>query len=92
MQLFLDICKDLKIEPLLISVPVNGRWYDYTGFSKEDRNQYYQNIRDIASKNNVELADFSDKEYELYFLKDIMHLGWKGWVYLDEAIYNFYQK
>ena len=92
LQLFLDICKDLKIEPLLISVPVNGRWYDYTGFSKEDRNQYYQNIRDIASKNNVELADFSDKEYELYFLKDIMHLGWKGWVYLDEAIYNFYQK
>ena len=92
LQLFLDICKDLKIEPLLISVPVNGRWYDYTGFSKEDRNQYYQNIRDIASKNKVELADFSDKEYELYFLKDIMHLGWKGWVYLDEAIYNFYQK
>lgn len=92
LQLFLDICKDLEIEPLLISVPVNGRWYDYIGFSKQDREQYYQNIRDIASKNNVELADFSDKEYELYFLKDVMHLGWKGWVYLDEAIYNFYQK
>lgn len=92
LQLFLDICKDLNIEPLLISIPVNGRWYDYTGFSKEDRAQYYQNIRNIASINNVELADFSDKEYELYFLKDVMHLGWKGWVYLDEAIYNFYQK
>lgn len=39
---------------------------------------------------NVKLADFSQKEYEIYFLRDIMHLGWKGWVYLDRAVYEFY--
>ncbi|MHA4074727.1 D-alanyl-lipoteichoic acid biosynthesis protein DltD, partial [Bacillus cereus] len=26
-----------------------------------------------------------------YFLKDHMHLGWKGWVYIDEAIQQFYK-
>jgi len=40
----------------------------------------------------VKTADFSDKEYEKYFLKDIMHMGWKGWVYFDEAVFNFYNQ
>lgn len=91
-KLFLKVCKEVKIKPLIISVPVNGRWYDWTGFPKKDREQYYQNIRNICKENDVALADFSDREYEPYFLKDIMHMGWKGWVYLDDAIYQFYKK
>lgn len=31
-------------------------------------------------------------EYEDYFLKDVMHLGWKGWVYVDEAIDKYYKE
>ncbi len=34
-RLFLDVCKELNIEPLIISAPVNGRWYDYAEFSKK---------------------------------------------------------
>lgn len=92
LRLFLDVCRETGITPLLVSVPVNGRWYDWTGFPKEDREGYYQKIREISAEYQVPLADFSDKEYELFFLKDIMHMGWKGWVYLDEAIYEFYKK
>lgn len=91
-SLFLDICQETGIEPLIVSVPVNGRWYDYTGFPAEDRQIYYQKIRTACEEYGVEIADFSGKEYELYFLKDIMHMGWKGWVYLDEAVYEFYKK
>ena len=91
LKLFLDVCKETGIEPLIVSVPVNGRWYDYTGFPKSDRNTYYQNIRDICSEYGVALADFSEKEYEIYFLKDIMHMGWKGWCYFDKAVYGFYK-
>lgn len=91
-RLFLDTCEACEIEPLIISVPVHGLWYDWTGFPKEDRETYYQTIRDICNEYNVQLSDFSDKEYEEYFLKDIMHIGWKGWVYLDEEIFNFYKK
>ncbi len=92
LRLFLAICRETEIEPLIISIPVNGRWYDWTGFPKENREGYYQNIRNICTEYGVELADFSDKEYEEYFLSDIMHLGWKGWVYLDEAVYRFYKE
>ena len=91
LKLFLDVCEDTGIDPLIVNVPVNGRWYDYTGFDKADRNTYYQNVRNICQDYNVELADFSEREYEKYFLKDIMHMGWKGWVYLDEAVYSFYK-
>lgn len=91
LKLFLRVCRETGIEPLIISVPVNGRWYDYTGFSIADRNTYYQNIRNICAENQVSLVDFSEKEYELFFLKDIMHMGWKGWAYLDRAVYSFYK-
>ena len=92
LRLFLDICKELDVEALIVNMPLNGRWCDYTGYSKESREKYYQKIRELSNEYNVEIADFSDKEYEMYFLKDIMHIGWKGWVYLDEAVYNFYKK
>lgn len=90
-RLFLDVCKETGIEPLIISMPVNGRWYDYTKHSKADRNTYYQNIRNICSEYDVKLVDYSDREYELYFLKDVMHMGWKGWVHLDRDVYSFFR-
>ena len=91
LRLFLRVCSETGIEPLIISTPLNGRWYDYTDFPIADRNTYYQNIRNICAEFNVSMVDFSEKEYELYFLKDIMHLGWKGWAYLDRAVYSFYK-
>lgn len=91
-RLFLEVCKETGFEPLIVNIPVNGRWYDWTGFPKEERASYYQKIRSICEEYQVQIADFSDKEYEEYFLKDIMHLGWKGWVYLDEAVYHFYKE
>lgn len=92
LELFLDICNQQGIKPLIVNIPVNGRWYDYTGFSREKREEYYNKIREIVGKYNAQLADFSDCEYEKYFLQDIMHLGWKGWIKVDEAIYKYYNE
>lgn len=89
-ELFLQICNELEIQPLIVNVPVNGRWYDYIGFSKVAREEYYNKILDIANRYNAKVADFSNCEYEMYFLKDIMHLGWRGWVKVDEEIYKYY--
>jgi len=92
LRIFLDVCRETEVRPLIVSIPVNGRWYDWTGFPKEDREAYYENVRKICREYGAEMADFSDKEYEEYFLKDVMHLGWKGWVYLDEAVYEFWKE
>lgn len=90
LELFLMVCQETGIHSLVVSIPVNGIWYDWTGFPQENRQAYYQKIRDICFDHDVSMLDFSDREYEHYFLKDIMHLGWKGWVYLDEAVYRYY--
>jgi D-alanyl-lipoteichoic acid biosynthesis protein DltD len=91
-KLLLNVCKENGIKPLIVSVPVNGKWYDYCGFDKNDRNEYYKKVKQIVDSYGFEIADFSGYEYEKYFLKDIMHLGWKGWVYVNEAIDKYYHE
>jgi len=90
LKLLLEIYKSYGMKVLVVSVPVHGKWYDYCDFDKNDRVQYYKNINSIVTSYGFQVADFSEYEYEDYFLKDIMHLGWKGWVYADEAIDKFY--
>ncbi|MFV0518342.1 MAG: D-alanyl-lipoteichoic acid biosynthesis protein DltD [Aminipila sp.] len=92
LRCFLDICKEMNVEPLLVSLPVNGYWYDYTGFPKETRSKYYENIRNIAAEYNVELADLSNEEFNKYFFEDSVHLAGKGWVKVNEILYDFYKE
>lgn len=89
-KFLLDTCKSIGVKPLFISVPVHGKWYDYCEFSKDDRAGYYKNIREMVSSYGFEILDMSQNEDEEYVLKDIMHLGWKGWLYIDEALVKYY--
>ena len=86
LRCFLRVADELDIEVIMVSIPVNGRWYKYRG---DLCDEYYQNIRDIAAEYpGVTLIDMSIYENEPYFLKDIMHLGWKGWTRINEALYT----
>jgi D-alanine transfer protein len=89
-QLVLDVLKESGAQPLFISVPVNGKWYDYTGFPKEGRIAYYEKIKTQIEAEGFQIADFSSHEYDPFFMKDTIHIGWKGWVYTDKAIKDFY--
>ncbi len=92
LDLFLRVCKELNLDVMMINVPVNGYWYDYVGFPKVERQKYYEKIRELAKEKNVELLDLTEHEYTPYFFKDGMHLGWKGWVFVNEGIYKFYKE
>ncbi len=92
LKVLLNICKQRNIKPLFVSVPVNGRWYDYGGFTKEERETYYHKVKNLIDSYGYEVADFTTNEYEPYFLKDTMHLGWKGWLNVDKAIDEYYNK
>jgi len=91
-KLFLDICKEEGIKPLILNIPVNGKWYDYAEFNKSDRLAYYKKINTLVKSYGFEVADFSKYENEKYFLMDTQHIGWKGWVYVNEAIDKYYNK
>lgn len=89
LECFLMTCRDLSITPLLIITPVNGYWYDYIGFPADAREDYYRQIREMADQYHARVCDFSDREYEPYFMEDTIHIGWKGWVDACEAIYGY---
>ena len=87
-----EICRAKQMQILFVHVPMHGAWSDYTGFSAERRQTYYENVRQIAAEYaNVTLLDLTGYEYEPYFLCDTMHLGWKGWLAVDKAIAEFWE-
>ncbi|AHF08092.1 D-alanyl-lipoteichoic acid biosynthesis protein DltD [Desulfitobacterium metallireducens] len=92
LQLLMKVLKEQEAKALFVIVPVNGFWYDYIGFLTQERTAYYTRIREMSQHNGFEVADFSQHEYDRYFLQDIMHLGWKGWVAVDQAMDQFYHE
>ena len=92
LELLLQILQEVKAKPMFMIVPVNGLWYDYTGFPIEERKAYYARIESMVREKGFQISNFGDHEYEKYFLQDIMHLGWKGWVYVDESLDHFYHE
>ncbi|RCK13051.1 hypothetical protein DT075_01770 [Bacillus licheniformis] len=66
-------------------VPVHGKFYDYTGFPKKGRTDFYKKIKKEIEQEGFQVADLTNHEYDPYFLKDTLHLGWKGWVYVDQG-------
>ena len=92
LELLLQTLKEAKAKPMFIIVPVKGLWYDYIGFPAGERKAYYARIEKIVRDKGFQVTNFGDHEYDPYFLQDIMHLGWKGWVYVDEALDRFYHE
>lgn len=89
-QLVLDVLKESGAKPLFVIVPLKGKWSDYEGLPKKGRIAYYTKIKNQIRSEGFPVADFSNHEYDPYFLKDTIHLGWKGWVDIDKSIEKFY--
>ena len=93
LRLFLQVCQELSVTPMLVILPVNGYWYDFTEFPAQARQNYYQNIRDLAAEfPDAQVTDLSGEEHTKYFFEDSVHLAQKGWLTVDEALYQFAQQ
>ena len=88
LDILLSIVKDLNLNMKFAILPANGKWSDYTGIDSEKRQAAYNNLKEIAKKNNIEVMDYSSKEYEEYYMYDAMHLGWRGWIDFERDLYK----
>ncbi|MDF7637468.1 D-alanyl-lipoteichoic acid biosynthesis protein DltD [Leuconostocaceae bacterium ESL0958] len=80
-----------------VITPVNKRWTDYTGLNM---NMYQESVAKIKHQlqsqgfNNI--ADLSRNGGEDYYMQDTIHIGWRGWLDLDQHLNPFlsspYQK
>ena len=89
---FLDVADACGIEVLVVIQPELGPYYDLIGIPAETRAACYDRICEVAQSHGAAIADFSDREYERYFLYDIVHFGWLGWVDAEQSIWEFAMK
>jgi len=92
LKLLIQVLKEKEAKPLFVIIPMNGRWYDYSGLKRSERELCYQKLATLVQEEGYPLADFSSHEYEDYYLKDPWHLAWKGWVDVDQKLYEFYMQ
>lgn len=90
LKLVMEAFKDAGAKPLFISIPLNSKWYDYAGFPEERRQAYYEKMNQFLYDSGQSFIDFSNHEQEPYFLTDTLHIGWKGWVYLDQVMDEYW--
>lgn len=91
-KLFLQVSNELGVKPLIILMPVNGRYYDHMGWTVDKRTEFYNTIEQMAKDYDFDVLNLQNKEYEKYYLTDVMHLGWKGWLNIDEEMYKHFNE
>ena len=91
-KLYLKVCQETGIEPLIIIMPVKAFYYDTTAYDRESRQLYYDMIRQTCEDYGAQYVDFSGHEDDTYFMRDVMHFGWEGWVYVDRVLYDFFME
>ncbi|ANZ33846.1 D-alanyl-lipoteichoic acid biosynthesis protein DltD [Staphylococcus carnosus] len=86
LKLLADTMHEAGADVEYISIPVNGKWYDNIGIDKDKRQPVYDKIHRTVVDSGGKIYDMTDKDYEPYVITDAVHIGWKGWVYIDEHI------
>lgn len=75
---------------LFIIPPINQKWIDYTGLSPEMYQRAVAKIKyQLASQGFDQVKDLSKRGGEKYFMEDTIHLGWRGWIAVDQAVAPF---
>jgi D-alanine transfer protein len=89
-ELVLSKMAELDMDVLFILPPVNGLWSDYTGFSQDMLQEWAKKIRfQLEDQGFTNILDLTTKYREDYFMQDTIHLGWRGWVAIDERSFPF---
>lgn len=89
---FLKIAKENKADLTVVIMPVSPWYYDYTGIDKNERIEFYDTIGNLAKKDGFKVMDLRDKENEDYYLRDVMHLGTRGWLDVSKKLYEQYNE
>ena len=60
--------------------------------TKEARDNFYDRAENIAKEKGFDVLNLKAEEYTPYFMYDVIHLGWNGWIKVDENLYNHYSE
>jgi len=91
LELLLRALAKVHARPLLLSMPMDGRFYDQQGYSRLARENYYEKMRALAQRYNFTLIEFEDHDEDPAFLdSQHTHLTQEGWVFYNRALDDFF--
>lgn len=91
LELLLRELRELEAEPLVISSPIHGPYFDFLGVSAAARQEYYEKLERAVGSDDVPLLSYSSHDESKDFLIDpLFHLSSVGWVYYARGMDSFY--
>ena len=91
LELLLRALAEVHARPLLLSMPMDGRFYDRQGYSRLARERYYEKMRALAQRYDFTLIEFEDHDEDPTFLDaQHTHLTQEGWLFYDRALDDFF--
>src|SRR4030095_10237712 len=99
LDLLFRVMTEIHARPLLLSMPMDGQFYDEAGISRSIRECYYQKMRALAQQYNFALEEFEQHDEDPIFLDHRIprirhvaapHLTAKGWMFYDRVLDKFF--
>ena len=99
LELLLRTLAKIDARPLLLSMPLDGQYYNQTGVSRSAREVYYKKLRGFAQQYNIALIDFHEHDEDPTFFEhgarqgepaQGLHLAAKGWMLYNRALDDFF--
>jgi D-alanine transfer protein len=72
LELLLRELTEFGAQPLVLSMPIHGGWYDQCGITYAARTAYYQKLREISARYRTPSVDFADHDADRSFCIDNM--------------------
>ncbi|MBS9335298.1 D-alanyl-lipoteichoic acid biosynthesis protein DltD [Fructobacillus sp. M1-13] len=89
-QSVLDNFAKNHTDVMFVITPVNQRWAKYTGLNNTMYQESVAKIKyQLQSQGFNNIADLSRDGGEDYFMQDTIHVGWRGWLALDQYLNPF---
>ncbi|KZL35794.1 D-alanyl-lipoteichoic acid biosynthesis protein DltD [Secundilactobacillus collinoides] len=78
------------INAMFILPPVNDKWAAYTGLSQSMLKQTNAKVKQqLQTQGFTNVVDLSNQGGKRYFMTDTIHLGWRGWIAVDQHVKPF---
>ena len=93
LELLFRTLADLKAKALVLSMPLDGTFYDSQGISRPERQFYYDKMEALARRYGVELKQFEEHDTDAAFqVRRREHPTAEGWAYYDRALDDFFHQ
>jgi hypothetical protein len=91
LELLLRTVRELGLDPLLLSMPMEYAHFERMGISPQTVDAYAWRLNDFAKRYQVPVVDFADLGEDPQFFADHFgHPSAKGWIYFNHALDDFY--